>query len=132
MQLIICPSCQHPFEPSDAIRDEVEKEFRLKQAEIEKNVIVQLDNTLHEISKILRNTKSSVKIPAPLKNSFDDMYSISSALVAKINKKQETDRAFFKDINDLKDYLLHVARLLQKHVNSIIVISTVIYNSDLI
>lgn len=44
MQLIICPSCQHPFEPSDAIRDEVEKEFRQKQAEIEKDLRSKADD----------------------------------------------------------------------------------------
>jgi hypothetical protein len=34
--MIICPSCQHQFEPNEAIREEVQKELRTKAAEWQK------------------------------------------------------------------------------------------------
>ena len=34
--IIVCPNCQHQFEPTDAIREEVQKELRIKAAEWQK------------------------------------------------------------------------------------------------
>ena len=36
MPLIICPNCQHQFEPTDAIRDELQKELRSKMVDWQK------------------------------------------------------------------------------------------------
>ena len=103
-----------------------------RQADIDNAVIIELDNSLHEISKIMFDRDSTIKIPSTLSKSFTEMYDVSSALVKKIKKGKDDDKEFFNHISELKSYLLKVAQQLTKHVNTAVLISTIIYNSDLI
>ena len=60
---IKCPNCGHEFEPSDSIREEVQKELRSKMSEWQKQQQQKFEAQLLEEKKIL-----------PQDNGYDGFY----------------------------------------------------------
>ena len=71
--IIICPNCQHQFEPTEAIREEVKKELRIKAAEWEKlkgeeykkkedALLKQLQDKDTEVEKKIREEKQKLQV----------------------------------------------------------------------
>ena len=77
--IIVCPNCQHQFEPTDAIREEVQRELRIKAADWQKRkdeefkqkenaLLKQLQEKDLEIEKRLQQEKQ--KLQAELQESI--------------------------------------------------------------
>ena len=71
--IIVCPNCQHQFEPTEAIREEVKKELRIKAAEWEKQkgeeykkkedaLLKQLQDKDTEVEKKIREEKQKLQV----------------------------------------------------------------------
>ena len=71
--IIVCPNCQHQFEPTEAIREEVKKELRIKAAEWEKlkgeeykkkedALLKQLQDKDTEVEKKIREEKQKLQV----------------------------------------------------------------------
>src|SRR5690349_13265974 len=71
--IIVCPNCSHQFEPTDAIREEVQRELRSKMAEWQKqqsekfkeketDFLKQLQDKDQEIEKRLQAEKQKLQV----------------------------------------------------------------------
>ncbi|HET9058012.1 MAG TPA: DUF2130 domain-containing protein [Chitinophagaceae bacterium] len=59
---IKCPKCGHPFEPSETIREEIERELRIKMTEWQMQKQKQFDAMLlEEKNKIEKNTEENLR-----------------------------------------------------------------------
>ena len=67
--IVSCPKCQHSFEPTDAIRDEIEKELRGKMTDWQKK-------KEEETSQLLADQKNKIEteLAAQLKKNFSEEY----------------------------------------------------------
>ena len=85
--IIVCPNCQHHFEPTEAIREEVQKELRIKAAEWQKQkgeeykkkedaLLKQLQDKDTEIDKKvqLEKQKLQVELQASIRKSMSGDY----------------------------------------------------------
>ena len=85
--IIVCPNCQHQFEPTEAIREEVQKELRIKAAEWQKQkgeeykkkedaLLKQLQDKDTEIDKKvqLEKQKLQVELQASIRKSMSGDY----------------------------------------------------------
>lgn len=81
---IICPNCNHQFEPGEIIREEVEKELRLKMIDWQKKKQTELDQVLAEEKR-----KAQVDIEASLRKSISSDFENKVKLLEQNNRDNE-------------------------------------------
>ena len=102
---IKCPNCGHHFEPNDAIREEVEKELRLKvqdwQKKKDEEFAVKLEN-----EKNLMKTTMEKNIRKSISSDFENQLHLLNTINADNEEKLKTARQkeldFLKKVQELK------------------------------
>jgi len=100
---ISCPKCQHKFEPTDAIREEVEKELRGKMTEWQKK-------KEEETSSLLAAQKITIEneLAEKLKKDLGAQYE------HKIKLMQQTESVMSKQVKDFQEKELEFLKQVQE------------------
>ena len=136
---IVCPNCQHQFEPTDAIREEVQKELRIKAAEWQKQkgeeykkkedaLLKQLQDKDNEVDKKvqLEKQKLQVELQASIRKSiagdFENELKMLKQSVADNAEKLKTARGkeleFLQKEQEFKTKEEQLELTLQKRLNN--------------
>jgi hypothetical protein len=99
---VTCPKCQHSFEPTDAIREEVEKELRGKMTDWQKKKEEETNQLLAE-----QKTKLQTEITEQLKKH------IASDYEHKIKIMQESESAMSKQVSEFREKELEFLKQVQ-------------------
>jgi hypothetical protein len=99
---VTCPKCQHSFEPTDAIREEVEKELRGKMTDWQKKKEEETNQLLAE-----QKTKLQTEITEQLKKN------IASDYEHKIKLMQENETKMQQQANEYREKELDFLKKLQ-------------------
>ncbi|MFM1929716.1 MAG: hypothetical protein RL387_1044 [Bacteroidota bacterium] len=99
---VTCPKCQHSFEPTDAIREEVEKELRGKMTDWQKK-------KEEETAQLLEAQKQ--KIQTELSEQLKK--NISSEYEHKIKIMQENESAMSKQVTEFREKELEFLKQVQ-------------------
>lgn len=100
---VTCPKCQHSFEPTDAIREEVEKELRGKMTDWQKKKEEETNQLLAE-----QKTKLQTEITEQLKKN------IASDYEHKIKLMQENETKMQQQANQYREKELDFLKKLQE------------------
>ncbi|MFM2439795.1 MAG: hypothetical protein RLZ16_794 [Bacteroidota bacterium] len=97
--IVSCPKCQHSFEPTDAIRDEIEKELRGKMTDWQKK-------KEEETSQLLAEQKNKIEteLAAQLKKNFSEEYDhkLKMAQEGQENMSKQVKEFQIKELEFLK------------------------------
>ena len=99
---VTCPKCQHSFEPTDAIREEVEKELRGKMTDWQKK-------KEEETAQLLESQKQ--KIQTELSEQLKK--NLSSEYEHKIKIMQENEYAMSKQVTEFREKELEFLKQVQ-------------------
>ena len=99
---VTCPKCQNNFEPTDAIREEVEKELRGKMTDWQKKKEEETNLLLAE-QKLNIETELAEKLKKDLGAQYDH----------KINVMQQTESAMSKQVKDFQEKELEFLKQVQ-------------------
>ena len=132
MPTIICPNCQHSFEPTDAIREEIkreanlkaaqwkkekEEEFRLKELELQKTIQSQkeiADRKLQEQQQLLEKERKLIsdQVEAQVRRQVTGDFENKMHLLEKLNfdNEEKLKNARKKEL----EYLEQQQRLIEK------------------
>lgn len=88
---VTCPKCQHSFEPTDAIRDEIEKELRGKMTDWQKKKEEETNQLLAE-----QKTKLQNELTEQLKKNIAGEYE------HKLKLMQDNEANMSKQVNDFR------------------------------
>ena len=98
---VTCPKCQHNFEPTDAIREEVEKELRGKMTDWQKKKEEETTALLAE-QKITIENELAEKLKKELGTQYEQkikaMQQNESAMSKQVKDFQEKELAFLKQV----------------------------------
>jgi hypothetical protein len=118
---VTCPKCQHHFEPTDAIREEVEKELRGKMTDWQKKKEEETNQLLAE-----QKTKLQTEITEQLKKNIASDYEHKIKLMqdnetkmqqqAKEYREKELD--FLKKLQDIQTKEAELELELQRKLNA--------------
>lgn len=103
---IKCPSCGHQFEPNEAIRDEVQKELRMKMQDWQKKkdeeFAIKLDEEKKQLkSNIEENIRKSVS--ADFENQLQLLKSNNAENEEKLKTARQKELEFLKKVQELKN-----------------------------
>jgi hypothetical protein len=102
---VSCPKCQHNFEPTDAIREEVEKELRGKMTDWQKKKEEETCVLLAE-QKIAIENELAEKLKKDLGAQYDHkikaMQQNESAMSKKVKDFQEKELEFLKQVQEIQ------------------------------
>ena len=97
--IVSCPKCQHSFEPTDAIRDEIEKELRGKMTDWQKK-------KEEETNQLLADQKNKIEteLAAQLKKNFSEEYDhkLKMAQEGQENMSKQVKEFQIKELEFLK------------------------------
>ena len=97
--IVSCPKCQHSFEPTDAIRDEIEKELRGKMTDWQKK-------KEDETNQLLADQKNKIEteLAAQLKKNFSEEYDhkLKMAQEGQENMSKQVKEFQIKELEFLK------------------------------
>lgn len=96
-----CPSCGHHFEPNEAIREEVEKELRLKVVDWQKKKDEEFAKKLEEEKQLL-GTNIRKTIAADFENKLQLLESSNKESEEKLKLSRQKELEFLKKEQDLK------------------------------
>ena len=99
---VTCPKCQNNFEPTDAIREEVEKELRGKMTDWQKKKEEETNLLLAE-QKLNIETELAEKLKKDLGAQYDH----------KIKVMQQTESAMSKQVKDFQEKELEFLKQVQ-------------------
>ena len=99
---VTCPKCQHNFEPTDAIREEVEKELRGKMTDWQKKKEEETTALLAE-QKVTIENELSEKLKKDLGAQYDH----------KIKAMQQNESAMSKQVKDFQEKELEYLKQVQ-------------------
>ena len=98
---VTCPKCQHNFEPTDAIREEVEKELRGKMTDWQKKKEEETSVLLAE-QKIAIENELAEKLKKDLGAQYDHKIKVmqqnESAMSKQVKDFQEKELEFLKQV----------------------------------
>lgn len=103
---IKCPNCGHQFEPNEAIRDEVQKELRLKmqdwQRKKDDEFLVKLDE---ERKKLKENLEENIRksVSADFENQVKLLQSNNADNEEKLKQARQKELDFLKKMQELKN-----------------------------
>lgn len=98
---VTCPKCQHNFEPTDAIREEVEKELRGKMTDWQKKKEEETTLLLAEQKITIENElaeKLKKEVGAQYDHKIKVMQQSESAMSKQVKDFQEKELAFLKQV----------------------------------
>lgn len=97
--IVSCPKCQHSFEPTDAIRDEIEKELRGKMTDWQKKKEDETNQLLAE-----QKNKIETELAAQLKKNFSEEYDhkLKMAQEGQENMSKQVKEFQIKELEFLK------------------------------
>jgi hypothetical protein len=102
---VTCPKCQHNFEPTDAIREEVEKELRGKMNDWQKKKEAETNALLAE-QKITIENELAEKLKKDLGAKYDHQIKVmqqsESAMSQQVKAFQEKELAFLKQVQEIQ------------------------------
>ena len=118
---VTCPKCQHPFEPTDAIREEVEKELRGKMTDWQKKKEEETNQLLAE-----QKTKLQTEITEQLKKNIASDYEHKIKLMQEketmmkeqANEYREKELDFLKKLQDIQTKEAELELELQRKLNA--------------
>ncbi|MGB4775320.1 MAG: DUF2130 domain-containing protein, partial [Daejeonella sp.] len=96
-----CPSCGHHFEPNEAIREEVEKELRLKVVDWQKKKDEEFAKKLEE-EKQLIGVNIRKTIAADFENKLQMLENSNKDNEEKLKLSRQKELEFFKKEQELK------------------------------
>ncbi len=99
---VICPKCQHRFEPTDAIRDEIEKELRGKMTDWQKKKEEETNQLLAE-----QKTKIQNELTDQLKKNIAGEYE------HKLKLMQDNEANMSKQVNEFRQKELEFLKQVQ-------------------
>ena len=103
-----CPKCQHSFEPTDAIRDEIEKELRGKMTDWQKKKEEETNQLLAE-----QKTKIQNELTEQLKKNIAGEYE------HKLKLMQDNEANMSKQVNEFRQKELELQRKLNTERESL-------------
>jgi len=102
---VTCPKCQHNFEPTEAIREEVEKELRGKMTDWQKKKEEETNALLAE-QKITIENELAEKLKKDLGAQYDHQIKVmqqsESAMSQQVKAFQEKELAFLKQVQEIQ------------------------------
>ncbi|MCE2844146.1 MAG: DUF2130 domain-containing protein [Sediminibacterium sp.] len=118
---VTCPKCQHSFEPTDAIREEVEKELRGKMTDWQKKKEEETNLLLAE-----QKTKLQTEITEQLKKNIASDYEHKIKLMQEnetkmqqqANEYREKELDFLKKLQDIQTKEAELELELQRKLNA--------------
>jgi hypothetical protein len=118
---VTCPKCQHSFEPTDAIREEVEKELRGKMTDWQKKKEEETNQLLAE-----QKTKLQTEITEQLKKNIASDYEHKIKLMQEnetkmqqqTNEYREKELDFLKKLQDIQTKEAELELELQRKLNA--------------
>ena len=118
---VTCPKCQHHFEPTDAIREEVEKELRGKMTDWQKK---KEDETAQLLAE--QKTKLQTEITEQLKKNIASDYEHKIKLMQEnetkmqqqANEYREKELDFLKKLQDIQTKEAELELELQRKLNA--------------
>jgi hypothetical protein len=102
---ISCPKCQHKFEPTDAIREEVEKELRGKMTEWQKKKEEETSSLLAAQKITIENElaeKLKKDLGAQYEHKIKFMQQTESVMSKQVKDFQEKELAFLKQVQEIQ------------------------------
>jgi len=100
--IVSCPKCQHSFEPTDAIRDEIEKELRGKMTDWQKKKEEETNQLLAE-----QKTKIQNELTEQLKKNISGEYE------HKLKLMQDNEANMSKQVNEFRQKELEFLKQVQ-------------------
>lgn len=103
---IKCPSCGHHFEPNEAIREEVEKELRLKVQDWQKKKDEEFSVKLEEEKKLIKNNMEEnirKSIASDFENQLQHLKTTNADNEEKLKTARQRELDFLKKVQDLKN-----------------------------
>ena len=102
---VTCPKCQHNFEPTDAIREEVEKELRGKMTDWQKKKEEET-NALLAAQKLTLENELTEKLKKEVGAQYDQkikwLQQNETAMSKQVKEFQEKELAFLKQVQEIQ------------------------------
>ena len=118
---VTCPKCQHNFEPTDAIREEVEKELRGKMTDWQKKKEEETTALLAE-QKITIENELAEKLKKDLGAQYDHKMKVmqqnESAMSKQVKDFQEKELEFLKQVQVIQAKEAELELELQRKLNA--------------
>jgi hypothetical protein len=118
---VSCPKCQHSFEPTDAIREEVEKELRGKMTDWQKKKEEET-NQLLEAQKIKIQTELGEQLKKNLASEYEHKIKImqenESNMSKQVNEFRQNELEFLKKVQAIQDKEAELELELQRKLNT--------------
>ena len=103
---IKCPNCGHQFEPNDAIREEVEKELRVKVKEWQLKKDEEFELKLEQERKLFKtNMEENIRrsVSADFENQLKLLQTTNSDNEEKLKEARKKELDFLKKVQELKN-----------------------------
>ncbi len=118
---VSCPKCQHSFEPTDAIREEVEKELRGKMTDWQKKKEEET-GLLLEAQKIKIQTELGEQLKKNLASEYEHKIKImqenESNMSKQVNEFRQNELEFLKKVQAIQDKEAELELELQRKLNT--------------
>ena len=118
---VTCPKCQHSFEPTDAIREEVEKELRGKMTDWQKKKEEETAQLL-EAQKQKIQTELSEQLKKNLSSEYEHKIKImqenESAMSKQVTEFREKELEFLKQVQVIQEKEAALELELQRKLNA--------------
>ena len=118
---VICPKCQHSFEPTDAIRDEIEKELRGKMTDWQKKKEEETNQLLAEqITKIQNELTEQLKknIAGEYEHKLKLMQDNEANMSKQVNEFRQKELEFLKQVQAIQAKEAELELELQRKLNT--------------
>lgn len=118
---VTCPKCQHSFEPTDAIRDEIEKELRGKMTDWQKKKEEETNQLLAEQKTKLQNelTEQLKKnIAGEYEHKLKLMQDNEANMSKQVNEFRQKELEFLKQVQAIQTKEAELELELQRKLNS--------------
>ena len=118
---VTCPNCQHSFEPTDAIRDEIEKELRGKMTDWQKKKEEETNQLLAEQKiKIQNELTEQVKknIAGEYEHKLKLMQENEANMSKQVNEFRQKELEFLKQVQAIQAKEAELELELQRKLNA--------------
>ena len=118
---VTCPKCQHHFEPTDAIREEIEKELRGKMTDWQKKKEEETAQLL-EAQKLKIQTELQEQLKKNISSEFEHKLQLMQDNEAKMSKQvadfRKNELELLKQVQAVKDKEAELELELQRKLNA--------------
>lgn len=118
---VTCPKCQHSFEPTDAIREEVEKELRGKMTDWQKKKEEETAQLLEAQKQKIQNELSEQlkkNISSEYEHKIKIMQENESAMSKQVTEFREKELEFLKQVQVIQEKEAALELDLQRRLNA--------------